>query len=60
MFSNFTVGIVLGIGVGGWVYGKAMHANGGLVQRALITAVVAGIVACILATTLLGIFFHSS
>ncbi len=59
MFSNFTIGILLGLGFGGWVYSKTMHHNGGQAKQALLVAAIAGIIACILAVTLVGIFFHS-
>ncbi len=60
MASNFVIGLLLGLGFGGWVYSKALHANGGLIKRALIVGVVAGLVACIVLATLLGIVFHHS
>jgi len=59
MLSNFAVGLVAGLGFGGWVYGKTMHHNGGQTQQALLVAAISGVVAAILVGTLLSIFFSS-
>jgi hypothetical protein len=58
MFSNLTVGVLLGLGFGAWIYSKAMHANGGQSKRALLVAAIGGFMAGLLIVTLLSIFSH--
>ena len=53
MFTNFTIGILLGLGASAWVYSKMMRKTGNNTKTALIVAGVAGAVALLLAVTLL-------
>ena len=46
------IAVVFAVGVGAWVYGKFQKSNGGLTQRSLIGAAVAGVLAFILFITL--------
>lgn len=57
MFSNLTVGFLLGAGFGAWVYSKMMRSTGNNTKNALIVATVAGVFSMVLVATLLGIFF---
>jgi hypothetical protein len=56
--NNVFIAIVFAVGIGAWVYGKFQKSNGGLTQRSLIGAAVAGLIAFIvfltLASTILG------
>lgn len=54
MFSNFTIGLIAGLGFAGWVYSKVMRSSGGNTQNSLIVAGAAGIGAMIVITSLLG------
>lgn len=53
MFSNFTVGLIFGIGLGGWVYTKMIRRTGGNTQGSLLVAAGAGLVGFLLLTILL-------
>lgn len=57
MFSNFTIGLIAGLGFAGWVYGKVMRTSGGNTHNSIIVAIASGIGAMIVIITLLGIFF---
>jgi hypothetical protein len=57
MFSNLTVGIIMGIGIGGWVYMKLQRYTGGNAQSSATGAALCGVVAAIIVTTLLGLLF---
>lgn len=57
MFSNFTIGLLLGAGFAAWVYSKMMRSTGGNTQNALIVAGVAGLAAMAAAVTILGAVF---
>jgi hypothetical protein len=57
MFSNLTVGIVLGIGVAGWVYAKLQRYTGGNTQSSLIGAVIVGLIVALVGTTLMSLVF---
>ena len=46
------IAVVFAVGVGAWVYGKFQKSNGGLTQRSLIGATVAGVIAFTLFITL--------
>lgn len=46
------IAVVFAVGVGAWVYNKFQKSNGGLTQRSLIGAAVAGVIAFILFITL--------
>jgi hypothetical protein len=46
------ISFVFAIGIGAWVYGKFQRSNGGLTQRSLVGAAVAGIMAFIVFLTL--------
>jgi len=52
--NSVFIAIVFGVGVGAWVYGKFQKSNGGLTQRSLIGAAVAGIMAFIVFLTIAG------
>lgn len=58
MFSNATVGILMGLGLGAWVYNKAYKSNGGNSQNALILAAASAFGTFLVIVTLLSIFFH--
>lgn len=51
--SNFLIGLMLGIGVGGWIYNKIYNRTGGSKPRAIATAVIAGILAFMAMITVL-------
>ncbi len=57
MFSNFTIGLLFGIGFGGWVYSKMYRRTGGNNQTSLIVAAISGVVALVAVVTILGIIF---
>jgi len=57
MFSNLTIGILMGLGFGAWVYSKIYRSSGGNTKNALIVAACAGVAAMVVVATLLGIFF---
>ena len=50
--NSVFIAVVFGLGIGAWVYGKFQRSNGGLTQRSLIGAAVAGIMAFIVFLTL--------
>ena len=52
--NSVFIAIVFGVGVGAWVYGKFQKSNGGLTQRSLIGAAVAGLMAFIVFLTIAG------
>lgn len=56
MFSNFTVGLLAGLGIGAWVYAKTMRTTGGRAKDALIVAgaTCGGVI--LLVTVLLGMY----
>ena len=56
MFSNLTVGVVFGIGFGGWVYSKLIRSTGGNTVNALTAAALGGLFVAVVVTTLLSIF----
>lgn len=56
MFSNITIGFLLGAGFAAWVYSKIMRSSGGNTKNSLIVAGVAGLFAAVILITLLGIF----
>ena len=57
MFSNLTVGFLLGAGFGAWVYSKMMHSTGNNNQTSLLVGGMSGVFAMVLTMILLGIFF---
>jgi hypothetical protein len=54
MFSNLTIGFLMGAGVGAWVYSKLSRSTGGNTKSALIVATCAGLGAMVLLTIILG------
>jgi hypothetical protein len=56
MFSNLTIGFLLGAGFGAWVYSKMYRSTGGNTKNALVVATIAGVFGMALVVTLLGIF----
>lgn len=58
MFSNLTIGILAGIGFGGWVYAKLQRSTGGNTQSSLIGAVLSGLGVLVLVVTILGFVFN--
>lgn len=58
MLSNLTIGIVAGIGFGGWVYSKTIRSSGGNAKNALVAATVAGLICTIIIATALGFIFR--
>jgi len=57
MFTNLTVGIIAGLGIGGWVYGKLSRSTGGNTQNALTGAVITGLITLLVIVTVLGLIF---
>lgn len=57
MFSNFTIGLLLGLGCAAWVYNKMMRSSGGNVQNSLIVGAFAGLAALVLVITILSSIF---
>ncbi len=57
MFSNLTIGLLLGAGCAAWVYSKMMRSTGGNTQNSLIVAAFAGIGAMLAIITILGAIF---
>lgn len=53
MFTNVTIGILLALGLGAWVYSKMMRSTGGNTQNAVIVASIAAGIAFLLAVSLL-------
>jgi hypothetical protein len=60
MFSNFTIGLILGIGFGGWVYAKMQRQTGGNTKSSLIVAGACGLMALLLAVIVLGMLFKET
>ncbi|GAC1390482.1 MAG: hypothetical protein NVSMB46_00220 [Candidatus Saccharimonadales bacterium] len=60
MLSNITVGIIMGIGTGGWVYSKMMRRTGNNTKSALLIAAVAGGLALLVIVTALQLVHFSS
>lgn len=56
MASNFLIGFLFGIGVGGWVYSKVIRSTGGNTKNSLVAAGVAALFAMLILTTLLSAF----
>ncbi len=56
MFSNATVALLGGLGVGAWVYNRAYHTNGGVAKNSLILGGAAGGGTFLLVLTLMSIF----
>ena len=52
--NNVLIAIVFGLGVGAWVYSKFQKSNGGLTQRSLIGAAIAGFFAFLVFLTIAG------
>ena len=50
--NSVFIAVVFAVGIGAWVYGKFQRSNGGLTQRSLIGAAVAGVIAFIVFLTL--------
>lgn len=57
MFSNLTIGLVAGIGFGGWVYSKIYRSSGGNTRNALVVAGCSGLGLMVLVVVVLGIVF---
>ncbi len=57
MFSNLTIGFLVGAGGGAWVYSKVFRSSGGNTKNALIVAGCAGVGAMVLVATILGAIF---
>jgi hypothetical protein len=51
--SNVFIGILLAVGVGGWVYAKTQKSTGGNTQNSLIVAGIAAFFAFVVALTIL-------
>ena len=52
--SNAFIGLLLAVGVGGWVFSKVSQRTGGSNQKAASAAVIAGILAFMIMLTALG------
>jgi hypothetical protein len=52
------VAVVLGVGVGGWVYNKTSHRTGNIVKTSVITAVFVGLIVTFVAFTLFNLLFN--
>lgn len=57
MVSNFMIGLLMGLGAGGWIYGKVQRRTGGNTQDSLIMAGVGGFFVFLLVLLLLSAFF---
>lgn len=57
MFSNFTVALLAGIGLGGWIYSKVYRSTGGNNRSALTVAGASGFVLFLLVLVVLGLIF---
>lgn len=57
MFSNLTIGLLVGAGVSAWVYNKTHERTGGNTQNALTVAAIVGVMSAIVVTTMLGLLF---
>src|SRR3989344_2602676 len=55
--SNFVVALMLSAGVSGWVYSQVQRRNGGITQKSLIAAGVAGVISLIVMWTVLLMIF---
>jgi hypothetical protein len=52
------IAVVLGIGVGGWVFSKTSRRTGNLLKTSIITAVFVGLLVTFVAFTLLKLVFN--
>lgn len=57
MFSNLTIGLMLGVGFGTWVYSKIYRSTGGNNQNAIVVGVAAGVSTLIVTLIILGLVF---
>ncbi len=57
MFSNLTIGLIAGIGCGGWIYSKIYRSSGGNTRNALVVAAASGLGVMVLVVIILGIIF---
>ena len=56
MASSFTIGLLMGVGFGAWVYNKMMHSTGSNVKNSLTVAGFAGLGALAIVVIILGTF----
>ncbi len=56
MFSNAFIALIIGIGLGVWVYSKAMKQTGNNTKNSVIVAVICGGVVFLIVITLIGMF----
>jgi len=57
MFSNLTIGLLVGAGFGAWIYSKVIRSTGGNAKNAIVVAAIAGVFAVVVITLLMGIVF---
>ena len=57
MFSNLFIGVIAGIGFGGWVYGKLQRSTGGNTSSSLTGATLTALLAAAVVVTVLSILF---
>jgi len=60
MFSNLTIGILVGLGFGAWVYSKLNRRTGGNTTNSVTGAVIVGLITCLVITTILSIIFRNT
>ena len=57
MFSNFVIGLVVGLGSGFWVYNKFQKSSGGNSKNSAIAASITAVIIIIAVTIILQILF---
>jgi len=55
--SNFMVGLLFGVGFGGWVYYKVMRQTGGNTKNSIILAALGGLVGFFVLYSIFGVLF---
>jgi predicted ABC-type exoprotein transport system permease subunit len=52
--SNFVISILFALGAGAWIYSRLMRTTGNNKKSALIAAIIAGVVICLILDFILG------
>ena len=60
MLSNFGIGILVGLGAGGWAYAKGMKHSGNNYKSGITVAVVVGGIACLVVVIIASMFNHGA
>jgi hypothetical protein len=57
MFTDLTIGFLVGVSLAAWVYTKLMRSSGGNTKSAAVAAFITGLLALIIVTAVLGLVF---